>query len=216
RHVHAVGGRAVHAPHVLLQLLHAQRHVQGERIAGAGAVAIRRDDQDLVAGIAQTLREDADARGIDAVIVADQYAHESLEPPSLRKPWPHDTGCRDDIAHARRGTRHTARRWGNSVHQPPRPPATTTMRRCSAARSDRCASCRAWTRRRRRRNLGRARAWPNWTRPTPGTNSCACSTRRRSRPATRCATAATTCPRACSSAWPRASTPRRTRSTCIT
>src|SRR5690606_35905326 len=74
--VDAVGGRAEHAPDLRLDLFHPQRHVQGQRVAGAGAVAVRGDDQDLVAGIAQALREDADAGGIDAVIVADQYAHE--------------------------------------------------------------------------------------------------------------------------------------------
>jgi hypothetical protein len=73
--VHAVGRRAVYAEAAGLELHHAHRAVEGEGVAGAAAVAVRRDHDHLMAGIAQARGEDADARGVDAVVVADKYAH---------------------------------------------------------------------------------------------------------------------------------------------
>ena len=69
------------APRAGIVLDHAHRHVEGQRIAGAGAVAIGRDDEHVVAGFAQSRGEDPDAGGVDAVVVADQYAHECLAVP---------------------------------------------------------------------------------------------------------------------------------------
>ena len=66
--------------------LEPDRQIQGERVAGAGTVAIRCDDEHFMAGLAQPLRQNADAGGVDAVIVADKYAH------VLPRGTPHDTG----------------------------------------------------------------------------------------------------------------------------
>ena len=52
------------------------RRVERQRVAGTGAIPVRRDDQHFVAGATQALGEDADAGGVDAVIVADQDSHE--------------------------------------------------------------------------------------------------------------------------------------------
>ena len=75
RHVHAVGRGAVNLPGLRIQLHHADRCIQGQRIAGAAAVAVGGDHQDLVAGLAQPGRKGTDAGGVDAVVVADQYPH---------------------------------------------------------------------------------------------------------------------------------------------
>ncbi|EEF93434.1 hypothetical protein CATMIT_01937, partial [Catenibacterium mitsuokai DSM 15897] len=85
RHVHAVGGRAVHPPGGLVEAGDPHRHVQGQRVARAGTVAVGRDHQHFVSGLAQPLGEDADAGRVDAVVVADQYAHET--PLTERQTW---------------------------------------------------------------------------------------------------------------------------------
>ena len=90
--VDAVGRRAVDAPGVFVVANHADRHVQGQRIAGAGAVAVGRDHQHLVAGLAQASGEDADAGGVDAIIVADQDTHGFEESPCRGRSPRHDTG----------------------------------------------------------------------------------------------------------------------------
>jgi hypothetical protein len=75
RQMHAVGRRAGHAPGVFVEPLGAQRLVEGQRVACAGTVAIRRHHGDRVAGRAQVVGKHADARCIHAIIVADQYSH---------------------------------------------------------------------------------------------------------------------------------------------
>ena len=74
REVHAVGGRAGHEVHARLGFEHAQRHVERQRVAGAAAVAVRRDDGDL-AERRQRLAQAPDAFGTVAVVVADQNLH---------------------------------------------------------------------------------------------------------------------------------------------
>ena len=72
--MHAVGGRARHEVHARLGLEHAQRHIEGEGIARAAFVAVRRDDRDLGQG-GEGLAQAADALGAKAVVVTDQNLH---------------------------------------------------------------------------------------------------------------------------------------------
>jgi hypothetical protein len=85
RKMHAIGRRAGDAPGLLIQLLDADGQIQGQRIAGAGAVAVWCHHQDFMACGAQALRKDSDAGGVYAVVVTYQYAHGV---PQVR---PHDT-----------------------------------------------------------------------------------------------------------------------------
>src|SRR5690606_148117 len=73
---------------VRVQLAGADRQVQGERIAGAGAVAVRGHHPDLVAGAAQAFGENADPGRVDAVVIAYKYAHSGF----LRRCGSDDTG----------------------------------------------------------------------------------------------------------------------------
>ena len=58
-------------------ILSAARLIQRERIAGAGTVAVRRDD-DHLAHDRQAPCQHLDARRIDTIVIAYQYAHASL------------------------------------------------------------------------------------------------------------------------------------------
>src|SRR5690606_15669745 len=51
------------------------RHVERQRVAGTGTVAVGRHHQDIVAGGAQPLGEVPDPRRVDTVVVADQNSH---------------------------------------------------------------------------------------------------------------------------------------------
>ena len=59
----------------LAQRLGADRLVQRQRIGGAGAIAVRPDNRDLVAGLAQAFGQGPYAGGVDTVVVADQDSH---------------------------------------------------------------------------------------------------------------------------------------------
>src|SRR5690606_15694459 len=71
RDVHGVGRGAVHPPGVLVDPCHAHGQVQGQCIADTGTVAVRGDDDDVVPGRTETFGEDAEARGVDTIVVAD-------------------------------------------------------------------------------------------------------------------------------------------------
>src|SRR3569833_1126210 len=54
----------------------AQRHVQGERITGAAAIAVRRHDRDGHIGeCGESLLQASDPGGAEAIVVTDQYLH---------------------------------------------------------------------------------------------------------------------------------------------
>src|ERR1700757_3843136 len=72
--MHAVGGRARDEVHSRLGLEDAQRHIEGERVAGTALVAIRGDDRHL-GQRRESLAQPANAFGSKAVIVADQDFH---------------------------------------------------------------------------------------------------------------------------------------------
>ncbi|MNV48908.1 hypothetical protein D3C71_1408380 [compost metagenome] len=73
--MHAVGRGAGHRAGVVVDALHADRQVQGQRIAGTGAITIRRDHGHFMTGVTQYRGEHLDARCIDTVVVADQNPH---------------------------------------------------------------------------------------------------------------------------------------------
>uniref|UniRef100_A0A914YM11 Uncharacterized protein n=1 Tax=Panagrolaimus superbus TaxID=310955 RepID=A0A914YM11_9BILA len=75
RQVHAVGRSAGHRDGVMVDALEADRQVQGQRIAGAGAITVGRDHRDLVSGLAQHRSKHPDACGVDAIVVTDQDSH---------------------------------------------------------------------------------------------------------------------------------------------
>ena len=181
---------------------HADRHVEGQRIAGAGAVAVRRDDQDLVAGVAQALGEDPDAGRIDAVVVAYQYAHEPLFRAPSQCIAHHDSGCTRPAAGLAGGRRSTLGLRHDRTTRPARRGCTGRRRgACSATRSARCANCRPRRAPPAAPRPRPVRAWRDATKPMRAANSSARSMRRRWKPATRCAIAATKCRRACCSDW---------------
>src|SRR6185312_11864776 len=72
--VHAVGRRTGHIVDIRLALHHAQRYVEGQRVAGTAAIAIRGDNGEL----AQPRQRPAQLRDTFravAVIVTDEYFH---------------------------------------------------------------------------------------------------------------------------------------------
>ena len=73
--MHAIGGRAGDTPGLLVELLDPDRQIKGERIAGPGTVSVGSDHQDFMARGAQALGEGSDARRVNAVVIAYQYAH---------------------------------------------------------------------------------------------------------------------------------------------
>src|SRR6185312_10089898 len=72
--VHAVGRRTLDVIDSRLGLEHAQRHVEGQGVARAAAIAIRRYDGDL-GEACQRILEGADTEGAVAIIVADENLH---------------------------------------------------------------------------------------------------------------------------------------------
>ena len=79
--MHAVGRRAIDEVEAVGRAAQAQRPVERQRIAGAAAVALGRDDGD-VGDRRQRLGERLDARGEIAVVVAQQDAHD--DSPDMR------------------------------------------------------------------------------------------------------------------------------------
>jgi hypothetical protein len=73
--VHAVGRRAVHAVEVTDSALDVQRVHQRERVRGAAAITVRRDDSELVATGTQLLGQATQARGHTAIVVRQENAH---------------------------------------------------------------------------------------------------------------------------------------------
>jgi hypothetical protein len=75
REMHAIRRCAVeHEVLALAERQHAQRHVESERVAGAAAVAVGRDDSDL-AQLGQGIAQCSDPVGAIAVVVADENLH---------------------------------------------------------------------------------------------------------------------------------------------
>src|SRR5690606_5477718 len=193
----------------LFHLRDPQWHVEGEGVAGAGAVAVGRDDQDFVAGIAQTVGEDPDARRIHAVIVADQYPHAVFRAAPCDEP-----GHMIADAHPRLAAdRGTLRPWAAGAT---RAMTDRTTAPCSARPSAPSAGFPRRRSHRKSRARPRAPGWRSWMRGRPAASSKGCWNQAPWRRATACATAATGSARACSGAWAAAITPLRTNWTCPT
>ena len=76
REVDAISRRPRHIVDAGLGFKHAQRHVEGQRIAGATAVTIRRHDGDRHVGErGEGLPQAANTFCTETVVVADQYLH---------------------------------------------------------------------------------------------------------------------------------------------
>ncbi len=75
RQVDAIGRRTGHRHGVVVDALEPDRQIQGQRIAGAGAIAVGCDHCHFVPGLAQYGCQHPDARRVDTVIIADQDAH---------------------------------------------------------------------------------------------------------------------------------------------
>jgi hypothetical protein len=74
-HDDAVGGRAAHGERALVDGAHAQRLVQGERVAGAGLVGLGRHDPDVVGELLRDLAQSVQAGRVDTVVVGEEDAH---------------------------------------------------------------------------------------------------------------------------------------------
>ncbi len=75
REVHAVGRRAVdHVPGVGVHALHAQRHLERQRMAGAAEIAVGRDDGERRDAL-EPLAQEAQPFGAIAVIIGEQDLH---------------------------------------------------------------------------------------------------------------------------------------------
>jgi hypothetical protein len=74
RKEHAIGRRAVDGKATPPELADAQRVMEGERMAGAALLLLRRHDPDIRAERPCGLFQDLDPAGIDAVVVADEDA----------------------------------------------------------------------------------------------------------------------------------------------
>src|SRR5687768_1363601 len=72
--MHAVGGRALHVIDVRFGFADAQRHVEGEGIAGAAAIAIRRDHGEIAQALKRITQRD-DAAGAVAIVIGDEDSH---------------------------------------------------------------------------------------------------------------------------------------------
>ena len=75
--VHAVGRRAVHREVAVRRAAHGERPVEGQRVGGAGAVALGRDHGHLPQ-LAQGLGQQCNARREVAVVVRHQDAHAGI------------------------------------------------------------------------------------------------------------------------------------------
>ena len=75
--MHAIGGRTVDVEEAALRPAHGEWPVEGERIGGTAAVALRRDHRNLRQR-REHFGQQRDARREVAVIVAQQDAHDSV------------------------------------------------------------------------------------------------------------------------------------------
>jgi len=72
REMYAIGRRPIDIIETVVELPHAQGRIQGERIAGGAAVAVRRHDGQAAERF-QGGRQGSQSRCIDAIIVAEEY-----------------------------------------------------------------------------------------------------------------------------------------------
>ena len=74
-HHHRVGRRAGDAEAALAELPQADRHGQGQRMAGARLLLGRRDDPDVVGEGPRDRLQHLEAGGVDAVVIGEEDAH---------------------------------------------------------------------------------------------------------------------------------------------
>ena len=78
RHHHAIGGRAADGEMALIDFAQAQRHGQGQGMRCAGLFGLRRHHPDIIGDGAGDLFRHAKPRGMDAIVIGDKNAHQTL------------------------------------------------------------------------------------------------------------------------------------------